>query len=322
MSGSRTRQASRRVDVLYICGARRSGAVMLEAMLSQGVGVLGLGDVQAFWRVAFASDGATCSCGLSLADCPLWGHVRAHLPQSALDAARLRHAMQHKLHHPSSRWAWWKGSGSDNTGAYEELLRATAMLYSLACDASHDSILVDASGSARYGAMLCDAPDLRVHVVHLVRDPRAVAYSYRRRASLPAAPEKKAEAPHSSRSSASAWVQQNRACAALSRTAATYVRVRYEALTQEPYGTVERILETAGLDVPASGELKHGSVYFDGMHAVAGSTLRFMRGGMPIRADKSWRSGLTSWDKVLVTALTSPMLLRYGYSLLALRATN
>lgn len=301
--------------MLYICGPRRSGAIMLEGMLSQAAGVLGLGDVRAFWRVAFAPDGAVCSCGRPLRNCPLWGHVLARLPQGVLDAARLRHTIQHKLRLPPPRWAWWSGRGPDYTGAYEELLRATALLYGLVGDASDDCVLVDSTGSALYGALLGDVPDLRVHVMHLVRDPRAVAYSYKQHAALPASEEERERTAYSARRCATTWRHQNKDCRALARTAASYVCVRYEDLEQEPYGTVARILKATGLDVPVSGELEHGRVYFDGMHAAAGSPLRFMRGGMLVRADDAWHSGLTLREKTLVTLLTSPLLLKYGYLL-------
>jgi hypothetical protein len=50
-------------------------------------------------------------------------------------------------------------------------------------------------------------------------------------------------------------------------------------------------------------------------HTVAGNPLRFRRGDVAIEADLEWRSRLEAGPRRVVTALTWPLLLRYGFRL-------
>lgn len=50
-------------------------------------------------------------------------------------------------------------------------------------------------------------------------------------------------------------------------------------------------------------------------HTVAGNPLRFERGAITVRPDVEWRAGLAPGARRLVTALTWPLLLRYGFPL-------
>ena len=48
-------------------------------------------------------------------------------------------------------------------------------------------------------------------------------------------------------------------------------------------------------------------------HIVAGNPIRFLKGRVEIRPDMVWQEGMRWRDKALVTALTWPLLLKYGY---------
>jgi hypothetical protein len=48
-------------------------------------------------------------------------------------------------------------------------------------------------------------------------------------------------------------------------------------------------------------------------HQVAGNPMRFRTGRVDIRADEAWRTGFGAARRRLVTALTLPLLARYGY---------
>jgi hypothetical protein len=48
-------------------------------------------------------------------------------------------------------------------------------------------------------------------------------------------------------------------------------------------------------------------------HAVSGNPLRFVEGRVPVRLDDDWRRGLPARSRWLVTVLTAPGLLYYGY---------
>ena len=48
-------------------------------------------------------------------------------------------------------------------------------------------------------------------------------------------------------------------------------------------------------------------------HTVSGNPGRFRKGTIELRADEEWKAKMRGADKNVVTALTAPLLLKYGY---------
>ncbi len=68
-----------------------------------------------------------------------------------------------------------------------------------------------------------------------------------------------------------------------------------------------------GLEVPAGSEVP-GRTFTPGIdHTVSGNPVRFEAGPIEIRPDLEWRTALPTGKRRLVTALTWPLLRRYGY---------
>ena len=91
--------------------------------------------------------------------------------------------------------------------------------------------------------------------------------------------------------------------------------MRYEDLVARPRPTLERALNDIGLP-PAAGALAHvgeRSVTLDPSHGVAGSRTRFTAGRIELQLDDAWRSTLPARARRVVTAVTLPQLLGYGY---------
>jgi len=63
-------------------------------------------------------------------------------------------------------------------------------------------------------------------------------------------------------------------------------------------------------DLPLVGER---TVVLHAGHTVAGNTDRFLTGPIELAVDDEWKTRLRRRDHRLVTALTWPLLLRYGY---------
>jgi hypothetical protein len=91
--------------------------------------------------------------------------------------------------------------------------------------------------------------------------------------------------------------------------------MRYEDLTSNPATTFAAVTDFAGLSVPAEQAdlLRQGSAQLGRSHTVAGNPMRFRTGPTRIREDASWRTNLASKDRRVVSALTAPLLARYGY---------
>ena len=78
--------------------------------------------------------------------------------------------------------------------------------------------------------------------------------------------------------------------------------------------TVERLQDAPALLLGNPGAEVPGRVFDAGVdHTVSGNPLRFQAGTFEIRPDEEWRTALPAGKRRLVTALTWPLLKRYGY---------
>jgi len=180
-------------------------------------------------------------------------------------------------------------------------------------------VVVDSSKLIQDAAALRLLPHVDPYFVHLVRDPRAVAYSMRREGMLQAQPDDPVRMPRSSaRSSSSGWVRTNVA-AELTRArfgADRSMRIRYEDLADDP----QRILTSIARFVGEEGEV----VCFDADHTVDlpenhtvwGNSLRFARGALEVRVDEEWRGRLDRSSRRTATLIALPLLARYRYPVL------
>ncbi len=48
-------------------------------------------------------------------------------------------------------------------------------------------------------------------------------------------------------------------------------------------------------------------------HSVGGNPVRFKRGGITLRVDDEWKTQMPFSHKLIVTAITLPLLIAYGY---------
>jgi hypothetical protein len=90
--------------------------------------------------------------------------------------------------------------------------------------------------------------------------------------------------------------------------------IRYEDLVCDPVGTLGSVLpDGMGLSVADVLSGRHARAAVS--HTVSGNPLRFERGPLSIRTDVEWITKLHLRDRGIVTGLTWPLLLRYGYPL-------
>jgi hypothetical protein len=91
--------------------------------------------------------------------------------------------------------------------------------------------------------------------------------------------------------------------------------VRYESLVEDPRRELQRILrlsgETASDD--ALGFLRDGAAQLGVSHTVSGNPMRFRTGSVELRRDEEWRTAMEPASRRLVSAITMPLLFRYGY---------
>jgi hypothetical protein len=177
---------------------------------------------------------------------------------------------------------------------YASLYRAIAAEAGATCVVDASKWPVQALALSRAG--------IDIRVVHLVRDVRGVAYSFSKLSDRPAA-------------TAAKWVSHQSQAGLLRRCGLPFTRVRYEEFVRQPRRTVEAALAELGLSCCRSHmeHLGDGYVMLGPSHGFHGNPSRFRHGEIMLRADEAWRERMSPRNRMLVTAIGLPLLLRYGW---------
>jgi hypothetical protein len=91
--------------------------------------------------------------------------------------------------------------------------------------------------------------------------------------------------------------------------------LRYEDLMDDPRSWLSRIAEMVGEPGATTAFTDDKTIVLGPNHTVAGNPGRFRRGSVELRPDVEWVSAMPARDRILTTALTAPLLRRYGYPL-------
>jgi hypothetical protein len=277
-------------------------------MLGRRPGWFSMGEFRLFWYAE--RDGWRCACGEEVTRCPVWSGVLSRVqPDVARVVADLRHAVRVR-HVPRLAVPALRRAGA-HTQALERLTAVLGDMYRATAGVTGARVLVDSSKDPLYGLALASAPGVQLHVVHLVRDSRAVAWSWQRTRLRPEIAGGAAYMPvHPPTRTALDWDLRNALSHALARRAESFTRVTYEAFVRDPDATVSGIAAAARLTTAPDARTATG----DANHTVAGNPLRFSSGAIEVKPDVEWRTAMSPRDRRLVTALTAPLLVRYGYA--------
>lgn len=294
--------------VLYITGWLRSGSTLLGNVLNELPGVLHVGELHYLWQngILNAGTNSTCGCGEDLSACPLWSTV-TDVGEAAETSGRQMAIWQNSLlrtRHTRRRLAESRGRAAPPPGVVQAMDR-TAALYRALAERGGERLVIDGSKYPAEAAALLGRPDVDVRVLHVIRDPRPTAYSYRR--------SKQYIDPMSPARSSGYWNAFNVASELVGAAAAgRYRRVRHEDLCRDPRAVIAELLRFVGLpdEPPVDGT---GHVDLGTNHTVTGNPDRFERKTVAIRPDERWRTGLSPQDIALTTAMTAPLLRRYRY---------
>lgn len=312
--------------VLFIGGLGRSGSTLLERILCELPGVCSLGETVHLWQRGLLDD-ERCGCGEPFSRCPFWQSVgdTAFGGWGGLDIEAFQH-----LKDSVDRTRFVPALAGRRPRA--DLLRRVTdydatyhRLYDAARSVSGCDLLVDSSKHISLACCLRWSESIDLRVLHVVRDARAVAYSWSKTVGRPEAVEGSAEGAYMARWSAGKtalhWDAQNLGFGALARRGVPMLRVRYEDFMRVPAATLREVAVFAGLDetvpLPFEGE---AAVRLTPNHQVAGNPMRFRTGQVELRSDDAWRSELGARRRYVVTGLTLPLLARYGYLTVGARA--
>ena len=292
--------------VIFVVGYGRSGSTLLDMMLGAHPDIFGAGEMATICRHVWPND-EYCACHQRVRSCPLWSEAIAEWQRSGVDIAAHRD-LQQRIEPILSRRRAFAGD------ALRSYCEQTLALYRIVAGKTGRRVLLDSSKSpGRAMALASSGVDLRL--IHLVRDPRAVAHSMSKpmRIDTEAGVQKTLRA-HPVARTALRWSFVNAGAErALRRIPAGHgLRLRYEELVADPHGALDRIGAATGLELGPLGRAIAAGESIAADHQVAGSRIR-MNGPMRVKPDMGWQEKMSDAAQATVSLICRPQMRRYGY---------
>ncbi|WP_067437804.1 sulfotransferase [Nocardioides jensenii] len=301
--------------LLYIGGWGRSGSTLLECLLAELDDVVVLGEVVHLWERGLRHN-ERCACGQPFHACPFWSEVgeRAFGGWSRVDPDRLawlRHEVDRQRRIPQTGRLRPTPRTVALTQEYADHYRR---IYDAARTITGATIVVDSSKEIPTALALSHDPVIDLRVLHIVRDSRGVAYSWSKTVTRPESTTAEPMQRYGPATSTAFWLSGNLTVKALAHRGVPLVRMRYEDLVDAPQDSVASAWRALGLPgAPRLPMLDEHTVDLHPTHSVAGNPMRFRTGRTTLAADTSWRESLPVRDRRLVTAMSYPVLRKWGY---------
>jgi hypothetical protein len=303
--------------VLYVGGSWRSGSTLLTRVLGSVPGHFAAGELRYLWTRGVIGN-ELCGCGRPSSDCELWQAVgeRAFGSWKAFDVDRVVR-LQETIDRPRVLLPWMLAGTGPHGDAIREYRSLLGTLYGALRDVTGADVIVDSSKNPLYAMLLGRSPGVSLRIVHLIRDSRGVAYSARKKVVRPEIKDGQTFMPRYSVTRAGLlWDAYNVLFATLALQGVPVSRLRYESLMEDPEGAIEGILHFAERPVrPETLAFLRGEhIELEPDHTVAGNPMRFQHGLVRLKPDREWTARMRNRDKVLVSLVTWPLLVRYGYA--------
>lgn len=302
--------------VLYVAGLPRSGSTVLGCVLGKLPGTIFVGELAFFWR-RFAA-GELCSCGEPLPDCHFWsvvvGKAFGQLTrEQAAELNKLEQRVVRRLRVLGLAPVRWSTYWSKRINIMlEERLR----LYQSICEVANAECIVDSGKEVTFGSMMARLNNTSFSTIHLVRDPRGVAFSWQKQVRSDSEPGNMPRSP--AIKTAARWTSVNLFVQfSLKRLSSAYSRVRYEDLVAYPDDIVREISHATSNTAGLNGWVGHRVWPANEFHLVGSNpgVRRRLGDDLRLTLDEEWRTHLPRGQQWLVTAVCGGLMAVYDYPL-------
>jgi hypothetical protein len=305
--------------VFSVVGAGRSGTTVLASILGEVDGFQSAGELRWFWERGIAEQ-RPCGCGKIPERCPVWSVVASRVSEAQAGRGWSLPeivAAQHEVARRRSLFRLLRAldRGVGGWQALDLVLKVTGNTVRAYADVTGARVIVDTSKRPQDAAVLAMLNHVEHYVLHIVRDPRAVVHSWRRRKSFSSESGSRTMGTRSLPASVRAWLFNSIGAELLRRRLpeSRWLHMRYEDFAANPRSSVDSILRFLGEGSAVTPFTSDDTVTLHPNHIVAGNPSRFTTGSVQIRADEEWRNTLPRHEQRLVEWLTKPLMVRYGY---------
>ncbi len=280
--------------ILCLLGTSRCGSTLLQSVLARDSGAIALGEISRARELLERQ--SQCVCGEKLAACAFWAPALDDLRQTAPLAAWGKSSWLERIN--PLRGALATMTGFRFLASRTERERAQALEGALRrlANETGNSLFIDTSKDPSEFLRLTLLPSHLIVPVHLIRDPRAVAWSgFRRTGTDPLI-----MARH--------WARLNRAIAWLRRLTSSYPWrvVRYEDFCRDPQSVSRRLLTAAG----STAGMGHAAAN----HAMGGSPGFSLAASNAIVPDERWKAEMPDALQRRIMQTVGGTARKFGYT--------
>jgi SAM-dependent methyltransferase len=306
------------VKVLFLAGKGRSGGTLLASLLGQLPGFFNIGELNRLWDWGLVSN-FRCGCGLPVQQCPTWhaildeadhlldGHGIAPLATARIDLAQASVVRWPNLvrllrtrPETASRWE-----------ALDRYTAASSAVYRSIAKLTGASVIVDSSRLPIEPVALGLVPGVDVRVAQVIRDPRAVVYSWKRSRLLTDRDNTEYMPRFSASFSTTSWLARNLVVEAIGRRRPVEI-VYYDAIARDPAAVLRQLADFVDASAGTMEFLTSETATIAPTHSVGGNPVRMTSGAITIAPDEEWRGGIGRRDRIVATMIALPLLHRYG----------
>ena len=300
--------------VVYIAGVGRSGSTILDSVLGNHPLIQSVGELSRLASDAWMQN-FYCSCGKKSSECPFWVAVQetwcaSNGKVSVEDFVETQNNVEQSGHWPFSVGRSWK-----QTQNFQVYVEQTRLVLKAIQKISNCSVIVDSSKSIERAFALSQIPEIELRVIQLVRDPRGVVWSHKKRFTK----DLQKGLPRDIQSqpawrAALYWCRMNLHADRLRRHLGPEraLLVRYEDFMLQTQPVLQRIGDFIGVDLTdVQRMINEGKkLCFD--HTIAGNRVR-MKGMLELKFDEEWQQNLSPQDRRITEILSGWLMTRYGY---------
>lgn len=237
------------IKILYILGSGHSGSTLTDLILGSHSEVESAGEIEKYWKLSsdvFLSSNKIrrmCTCGKFIDDCDYWRSIAARLNL--------------QLDDPEQKTESSKEFEIKNYALIKAILKVSEK--KIFCDSSKSTLRLEKLlGSERFN----------VQIIHLVRDPRAVAYSTKRKGI-----KTKNTQNYNFFDELKDWKSKNSYCFARFGRLENYHLLKYEELVTNPERTIYRLMKSLDMRFEPQ-QLSYGN---SNHHNICGNRMRLSK---------------------------------------------
>lgn len=304
------------MKVLFLAGKGRSGGTLLAGLMGQIPGFFSVGELNRLWDAGIVSN-FLCGCGSPVRECDTWRAIIARAdelsgrgPDNSIMGAGIDRDQAAVVRWPNApRLLRTRFAHRDRWPDLERYTDAASAVYRAIGDVTGAKVVVDSSRVPFEPVALGLVPEVEVRIAHLVRDPRAVVYSWKRKKKLTDRESGEMDRFGATYSTVS-WTARNLIVEAIGRR--TELRlVHYDDLARDPAGVLRDLAAFVGESAGALDFIADGSAEIRPTHSVGGNPNRMETGRTAIRPDEEWRERIGRTDRLIGTTIALPLLHRY-----------